>query len=100
MVIHPLCKLSKLFLQSVAQGGVLISLKHSSLRATMGGAVFGEEDFLYVRYEVSTAVTVKNAVFSDVRSYGSCNNRRFGGTYRLHQQNGYNRRTRENVSSD
>jgi hypothetical protein len=29
---------------------------------------------------------VKNAVFCDVTPYGSCKNRRFGGTYRLHYQ--------------
>jgi hypothetical protein len=37
-------------------------------------------------FEVSTAVTMKNAVFWDVASYRSCLNRRFGGTYRLHPQ--------------
>jgi hypothetical protein len=31
-----------------------------------------------------TAVTVKNAVFWDVMPCGSFENRRFGGTYRLH----------------
>jgi hypothetical protein len=33
-----------------------------------------------VRFEVSTAVTMKNAVFWDVTPCGSCKNRRFGGT--------------------
>jgi hypothetical protein len=33
-----------------------------------------------VRFEVFTAVTMKNAVFWDVTPYGSCKNRRFGGT--------------------
>jgi hypothetical protein len=33
-----------------------------------------------VRFEVFTAVTVKNGVFLDVTSCGSCKNRRFGGT--------------------
>jgi hypothetical protein len=37
-----------------------------------------------VRFEVFTAVTTKNAVFWDVTPGGSCKNRRFGGTYRLH----------------
>jgi hypothetical protein len=32
------------------------------------------------------AVTLENAVFCDVTSYGSCKNRRFGGTYRLLHQ--------------
>jgi hypothetical protein len=29
---------------------------------------------------------MENAVFCNVTSYGSCKNRRFGGTYRLHHQ--------------
>jgi hypothetical protein len=32
------------------------------------------------RFEVFRAVTMKNGVFWDVMSYGSCKNRRFGGT--------------------
>jgi hypothetical protein len=35
---------------------------------------------LYVRFEVFKAVTMKNGVFWDVTPYGSCKNRRFGGT--------------------
>jgi hypothetical protein len=34
----------------------------------------------YVRFEVSTAVTMKSGVFWDVTPCGSCKNRRFGGT--------------------
>jgi hypothetical protein len=30
--------------------------------------------------------SIKNAIFSDVTPCGSCKNRRFGGTYRLHHQ--------------
>jgi hypothetical protein len=37
-------------------------------------------DPLSVRYEVFTAVTMKNGVFWDVTLCGSCRNRRFGGT--------------------
>jgi hypothetical protein len=33
-----------------------------------------------VRFEVFTAVTMKNGIFWDVTPCGSCNNRRFGGT--------------------
>jgi hypothetical protein len=33
-----------------------------------------------VRFEVFTAVTMKNGVFWDVTPYGSCKNRRFEGT--------------------
>jgi hypothetical protein len=39
-----------------------------------------------IRFEVFTAVTMKNAVFSDVAPRRSCVNRRFRGTYRLHLQ--------------
>jgi hypothetical protein len=39
-----------------------------------------------VRFEVSTAVTMKNAVFWDVAPCSSCVNQRFGGTYLLHLQ--------------
>jgi hypothetical protein len=34
----------------------------------------------YVRFEVFTAVTMKNGVFLDVTPCSSCKNRRFGGT--------------------
>jgi hypothetical protein len=34
----------------------------------------------YVRFEVFTAVTIKNGVFWDITLCGSCKNRRFGGT--------------------
>jgi hypothetical protein len=33
-----------------------------------------------VRFEVFTAVTMKNAVFCDVTPCDTCKNRRFGGT--------------------
>jgi hypothetical protein len=36
--------------------------------------------FSLVRFEVFTAVTMKNGVFWDVTPRGSCKNRRFGGT--------------------
>jgi hypothetical protein len=39
-----------------------------------------------VRFEVITAVTMKNSVFWDVTPCGSCKKRRFGGNYRLHHQ--------------
>jgi hypothetical protein len=43
---------------------------------------------------------VKNAVFWDVTTPGSCNNWRFGGTYRLHHRGDKKRRTRSNISSN
>jgi hypothetical protein len=42
--------------------------------------------FMFVRSEVFTEVTMKNAVFWDAGPCRSCVNRRFGGTYRLHLQ--------------
>jgi hypothetical protein len=39
-----------------------------------------------MRFEVFTAVTMKNAVFWDVAPCRSYVNRHFGGTYRLHLQ--------------
>jgi hypothetical protein len=51
-----------------------------------------------VRFQVSTAVTVKNAVFWDVTPCGSCKNLRFRGTYRLHHQSERNQRVRRYVS--
>jgi hypothetical protein len=41
---------------------------------------------MFVRFEVSTAVTMKKAVFWDVAPCRNCVNRRFGGKYRLHLQ--------------
>jgi hypothetical protein len=43
-----------------------------------------ERIWFVVRFEVFTAVTMKNGVFWVVTSCGSCKNRRFGGTWRLH----------------
>jgi hypothetical protein len=40
----------------------------------------------HVRFEVFTAVTMKNAVFWDKVPCRSCVNRRFGKTCRLHLQ--------------
>jgi hypothetical protein len=36
--------------------------------------------FFLVRFEIFTAVTMKNGVFWDVTPCGSCKNRRFGGS--------------------
>jgi hypothetical protein len=46
---------------------------------------------IVVRFEVFTAVTMKNGVFWDVMPHGSCKNRRFGGTWRLHHEGDKNR---------
>jgi hypothetical protein len=39
---------------------------------------------IYIRFEIFTAVTMKNAVFWDMSQCRSCVNRRFGGMYSLH----------------
>jgi hypothetical protein len=51
-----------------------------------------------VRFEVFTAVTMKNAVFWDVAQCSSSVNRRFGGTYRLYLQGRKIRERGTNVS--
>jgi hypothetical protein len=38
----------------------------------------------YVRFEVFTALTMKNVIW-DVTPYGCCKNRCFGGTYHLNR---------------
>jgi hypothetical protein len=43
---------------------------------------------------------MQNAVFWDITPYGSCKNRHFGVTYRLHHRGDKNRRTRNNVRSN
>jgi hypothetical protein len=52
------------------------------------------------RFEVFTAVTMKNYVFWDVTPCDSCKNRRFGGTYGLNPQGEKNRRARNNVCNN
>jgi hypothetical protein len=49
------------------------------------------DNYKNVRFEVSTAVTMKNGVFWDVMLCGSCKNRRFGRTWRLFHQGDKNR---------
>jgi hypothetical protein len=52
-----------------------------------------DNDRMDVKFEVFTAVNMKNAVFCDITPCGSCKNRRFGGTYR-HHHGDKNRRAR------
>jgi hypothetical protein len=40
----------------------------------------------YMRSEVITAVTMKNAIFWSIVPCGPCKNGHSGGTYRLHHQ--------------
>jgi hypothetical protein len=62
--------------------------------------VLGQLIKFYVRFEVFTEVTMKNAVFWHVIPCGSCKNRSFGGMYSLHHQGDQNRQARNNVSSN
>jgi hypothetical protein len=52
----------------------------------------------HVRFEVFSALTMKNGVFWVVTPCGSCKNRCFGGTWRLLHQSDKNRWTRNNTS--
>jgi hypothetical protein len=52
-----------------------------------------DERRYYVRSEVFTAVTVKNAVFWDVAPGGSSYNQSFGSTCHAHLRGGKNTRT-------
>jgi hypothetical protein len=54
---------------------------------------------MIARFEVLTAVTMKNGVFCDVTPCDSCKNRRFGGAYRVFHQGDKNRWTRNNARS-
>jgi hypothetical protein len=44
------------------------------------------------------AVTMKNAIFSDVMPRGSCKNRRFRGMYHLHNQTEKKQQARNYIS--
>jgi hypothetical protein len=57
-----------------------------------------EKHKLQIRFEVSTAVTIKNAVFWDAVLCRSCVYQRFEGTYRLHLQGGKIRERGTSVS--
>jgi hypothetical protein len=45
----------------------------------------------FVIFEVFTAMTMENGVLLDVKTYGSCKNRCFEGTYRILHQGDKNR---------
>jgi hypothetical protein len=55
-------------------------------------------DFNEVRFEVVTAVTMKNSI-SDVAPCDFRKNRRFGGTYRPHHRGEKTQQARNNVCS-
>jgi hypothetical protein len=53
-----------------------------------------------VRFEVFTAVAMKNAFFWDVTPCGCCKNWRVGGTHCIYHQGGKNPRARNDVGSN
>jgi hypothetical protein len=59
-----------------------------------------ERSLSCIRFEVFTAVTMKNVIFWDVTLCSSCNNRCFGGTYHLHHQGDKNQRAWKKVNSN
>jgi hypothetical protein len=65
------------------------------LRPEFRNKIYSTEDWFrlpfYLRFEVFTAVTMKNGVLWDVTPCGSCKNRRFRGTWRLLHQGDKNR---------
>jgi hypothetical protein len=52
----------------------------------------------FVRFEVFTAVTMKNVVFWYVSTCGSYRNLRFGGTYCLNHQGENNQQTKDTLA--
>jgi hypothetical protein len=59
--------------------------RHGRTQTQLRGRLSDDESRL-VRFQVSTAVTMKNSVFWNVTPCGSCKSRRFGGACRLHLQ--------------
>jgi hypothetical protein len=56
---------------------------HNRRKAHQNNNNIREDISFLARFEVYTAVTVKNGVLWDVTPCGSCKNRRYGGTVRL-----------------
>jgi hypothetical protein len=85
--------------------GILYSHRHENRRSNkeeLHRTVFPTQElliratvyvklFIFVRFEVLTAVTIKNGVFWHVTLCGSYKNRRLGEIYRLHHQGDKNR---------
>jgi hypothetical protein len=59
---------------------LVIFVTYELNRYTSEGRVPEQNTANLVRFEIFTAVTMKNCVFWDVTPCASCNNRRFGGT--------------------
>jgi hypothetical protein len=54
----------------------------NALNRVIDALYYRRNNIKYVRFEVFTVVTMKNGVFWDVTTCGSCKNRHFGGTCR------------------
>jgi hypothetical protein len=72
---------------------LLVPAKNNSLKIWI--SLIGQNHF-----NVSCCFCLKNAVVCDATPCGSCKNRRFRVTYRLHYQSDKNRRARNNVSNN
>jgi hypothetical protein len=85
----------KLWKQCTDSGGEVVSLSINVLKIKCGFFLGRPRTYrqicFCVRFEVFTAVTMKNGVFWVVTPCGSCKNRRFGGTWRLLHQGDKNR---------
>jgi hypothetical protein len=69
----------------------MVQNKSTYFKARILNKIFRIKLFIHVRFEVFTAVTMKNGVFLVVTPCGSCKNRSFGGTWRLLHQGDKNR---------
>jgi hypothetical protein len=78
------------------------SIRKSNLRKVVHGLIhiFHRPRYGFLWFEVFMAMSMKNAVFWDVTTCGSCKNRRFGGMYRLHYQGKNTERSQNNISSN
>jgi hypothetical protein len=80
--------LSKQFRSKIKlnSGKLKLSLNNLSLSIHNMSLSMYKDNRYNVKFEVFTAVSMKNAVFWDVAPCRSCVNRCFGGMYRLHLQ--------------
>jgi hypothetical protein len=76
-------------MSSIARGKVTAVFKLRPFHnqwMTMSNEYVSSEINWFVRLEIFTAVTMKNAVLLDVTPCGSCKSWRYGWTYRIYHQ--------------